>query len=63
MVARGAGVHHYTIDHIMRHMIVRCRELSLRKTISKDEARQLVIVTLTVQVMQVLRAGYHRIPL
>src|SRR5205085_561935 len=26
VVARGTGVHHYTINHIVRHMIVRCRE-------------------------------------
>ena len=62
-VARGTGVHHYTINHIVRHMIVRCRELNLRLTIPEDEARQLTIVALTMQVMQVLRTGYHRIPL
>ena len=63
VVARGTGVHHYTINHIVRHMIVRCRELELRLTIPEEEARQLMIVTLTMQVMQVLRTGYHRIPL
>ncbi len=63
VVARGTGVHHYTINHIVRHMIVRCRELKLRLTIPEEEARQLMIVTLTMQVMQVLRTGYHRIPL
>ena len=63
VVARGTGVHHYTINHIMRHMIVRCRELNLRLTMKKEEARQLLIVMLTMQVMQVLRTGYHRIPL
>jgi len=63
VVARGTGVHHYTINHIVRHMIVRCRELNLRMTLPEDEVRQLSIVTLTMQVMQVLRTGYHRIPL
>ena len=63
IVARGTGVHHYTINHIVRHMIVRCRELNLRVALSDQEARQLSIVTLTMQVMQVLRTGYHRIPL
>jgi hypothetical protein len=63
VVARGTGVHHYTINHIVRHMIVRCRELKLRLAMPEGEARQLVIVTLTMQVMQVLRTGYHRIPL
>ncbi len=63
IVARGTGIHHYTINHIFRHMIVRCRELDLRVTLPEDEARQILIVTLTTQVMQVLRTGYHRIPL
>ena len=63
VVARGTGVHQYTINHIVRHMIVRCRELNLRMTLPEDEIRELSIVTLTMQVMQVLRSGYHRIPL
>ena len=63
VVARGTGIHHYTINHIVRHMVVRCRELDLRVTMREAEARQLSIVTLTMQVMQVLRTGYHRIPL
>jgi hypothetical protein len=63
IVARGTGVHHYTINHIMRHMIVRARELNLRMTLPEDEVKRLSIVTLTMQVMQVLRTGYHRIPL
>jgi hypothetical protein len=44
-------------------MIVRCREENLRVAVPEEEARQLVVVTLTMQVMQVLRTGYHRIPL
>lgn len=63
IAARGTGVHHYTINHIVRHMVARARVLNLRLTIPEDEARQLSIVTLTVQIMQVLRTGYHRIPL
>jgi hypothetical protein len=63
IVARGTGIHHYTVNHIVRHMIVRCREQNLRVAIPEEEARQMIIVTLTMQVMQVLRTGYHRIPL
>jgi hypothetical protein len=44
-------------------MIVRCRQLNLRMSLSEQEARQLAIVTLTMQIMQTLRTGYHRIPL
>jgi hypothetical protein len=63
IVARGTGVHRYTINHIVKHMIVRCRELNLRLTMPEAEARHMVLVALTMQVMQVLRTGYHRIPL
>jgi hypothetical protein len=63
IVARGTGVHHYTVNHIVRHMFVRCRELNLRLSMPEEEARELIVVTLTMQVMQVLRTGYHRIPL
>jgi hypothetical protein len=63
IVARGTGVHHYTVNHIVKHMIVRCRELNLRLTVSETEARRMILVMLTMQVMQVLRTGYHRIPL
>jgi len=63
IVARGTGVHRYTVNHIVKHMIVRCRELNLCVAIDEEEARQLVLVALTMQIMQVLRTGYHRIPL
>jgi hypothetical protein len=42
---------------------VRCRELNLRLAMPEEEARELCVVILTMQVMQVLRTGYHRIPL
>jgi hypothetical protein len=63
LVANGTGVHPYTVNHIMRHMIAKCRELKLRLTFSEEEAKELSIATLTMQVMQVLQTGYHRIPL
>ena len=63
VVANGTGVHHYTINNLMRRMIVRCRELNLRLTIPEEEARQLSIAMLTMEVMQILQTGYHRIPL
>lgn len=44
-------------------MIVRCRQLDLRLSLEEEQTKQLSIVTLTMQIMQVLRTGYHRIPL
>jgi len=63
VVANATGVHLYTVTHILRHMIVRCRELDLRVTQPDSEAMELSIATLAMQVMQVLQTGYHRIPL
>ncbi len=62
-VAHGTGVHLYTINHIFREMIDRSRELNLRVALPESQARKLVAVTLTMQTMQVLQKGYHRIPL
>ena len=63
LVAEGTGVHPYTVNHILRQMIVRCRQLDLRVVQPEEEARELSIVMLTMQIIQVLRKGYHRIPL
>jgi hypothetical protein len=63
VVANGTGLHRYTINNIMKRMIVRCRQLKLHLTIPEEDARQLVIASLTMEVVQVLQTGYHRIPL
>jgi hypothetical protein len=63
VVAEGTGLHPYSVNHIVRQMVVRCRQLDLRVTQPEEEARLLSIVVLTMQIMQVLGKGYHRIPL
>ena len=61
IVAEGTGVHQYTIDHVLQNMIDRCKELKLRVATPSREARRRVMIVLTVQVMNVLHSGYHRI--
>jgi len=61
IVADGTGVHQYTIDHVLENMIDRCKELKLRVAIPTRQARRSVMIVLTVQVMNVLHSGYHRI--
>jgi hypothetical protein len=61
IVAEGTGVHQYTIDHVLENMIDRCKDLKLRVATPKREARRRVMIVLTVQVMNVLHSGYHRI--
>jgi len=61
IVAEGTGVHQYTIDHVLENMINRCKELKLRVATPSRETRRRVMIVLTVQVMNVLHSGYHRI--
>jgi hypothetical protein len=61
IVAEGTGVHQYTIDHVLQNMIDRCKELRLHVATPTRETRRRVMIVLTVQVMNVLHSGYHRI--
>jgi hypothetical protein len=61
IVAEGTGVHQYTIDHVLQNMIDRCKELKLHVDTPFRETRRRVMIVLTVQVMNVLHSGYHRI--
>jgi hypothetical protein len=62
-VAEGTGVHHYTIDQLFLKLIERCKHLRLRVSGRKDQAKELLLVTLTVQTMNVVHTGYSRIAL
>jgi hypothetical protein len=62
-VAEGTGVHGYAIDQMFLDMIHRCRELKLRVSLTEANARQKLLVLLTVQTMNGIHSGYHRIAL
>ncbi|HWP43830.1 MAG TPA: putative zinc-binding metallopeptidase, partial [Blastocatellia bacterium] len=62
-VAEGTGVHNYAIDQILVHMINRCRELKLRVCLDQEQARQKLLVLLTVHTINGVHSGYHRIAL
>jgi hypothetical protein len=62
-VADGTGLHHYTIDQLLSQIIERCKRLKLRLAGAREPARQQALVMLTVQTMNVVHTGYHRIPL
>lgn len=62
-VAEGTGVHTYAVDQLIKQMMDRTTELKLRVAGPADVATQRVLVMLTVQTMNVVQAGYHRIPL
>ena len=63
VVASWTGIYQYTIDKVLEDIIVRCRELKLRMAESEDETSQEFTVLLTVQVMNFLHSGRHRIAL
>jgi len=63
VVADWTGIYQYTIDKVFEDIIARCRELKLRVAIPEDEARQEFTVLLTVQVMNYLHSGRHRVAL
>lgn len=62
-VARWTGEYQYMIDQVLEDMIVRSRELGLRLTKPEDQARLEFTILLTVQTMNYLHSGRHRVAL
>jgi hypothetical protein len=61
VVADWTGIYQYTIDQVIEDMIARSRELKLRLAVSEEQARQEFTVLLTVQTMNHLHSGGHRL--
>lgn len=61
LVAGWTGIYQYTIDQVLEDMISRSRELKLRLAVPEDRARQEFAVLLTVQAMNYLHSGGHRV--
>jgi len=61
LVADWTGIYQYTIDQVLADMVSRCRELKLRHAVPEDRARQEFAVLLTVQAMNYLHSGGHRV--
>jgi hypothetical protein len=61
LVASWTGIYQYTIDQVLEEMIARSRELKLRLAVPEDQARQEFAVLLTVQAMNYLQGGGHRV--
>jgi hypothetical protein len=61
VVANWTGIYQYTIDQVIEDMMTRCRELKLRLAVSEEQARQEFTVLLTVQTMNHLHSGGHRL--
>ena len=63
LVASWTSAYQYTIDQVLEDMITRCRQLDLRLTRTEERTRQDFIVLLTVQTMNYLHGGRHRVAL
>lgn len=62
-VAHWTGEYQYTIDQVLREMIERCRELGLRLDRPVHQTKRDALVLVTVQTMNYLHGGYHRVAL
>jgi hypothetical protein len=62
-VSEWTGIYQYTIDQVLEDMIERSRELKLRLARPEDETRQQFTILLTVQTMNYLHSGGHRVAL
>lgn len=62
-VARWTGQYQYTIDQVLNEMIVRCRQLKLRARRPKGVTKLEMAILLSVQTMNYLHGGYHRVAL
>ncbi len=62
-IGEWTGQYQYTIDQVLDEMIDRCRELRLRLRRSERHSRRDLLVMLTVQTMNYLHGGNHRVVL
>jgi hypothetical protein len=62
-VASFTDSYQYTIDQLLEKIVERCRELNLRLTDSEEATRIDFLVFLTVQTMNYLHSGRHRVAL
>jgi len=62
-VAAWAGSYQYTIDQVIVNMITRADELDLRLMYPEDQTRLDFMLMLTVQTMNYLHSGRHRVAL
>ena len=62
-VADWTGAYQHTIDQVLEGMIERCRERNLRLAVPEDQAKLDFIILLTVQTMNNMHGGRHRVAL
>ena len=63
VVAGWTGIYQYTIDQVLGDMLKRANELNLRLRNEEEKTKSDFIVMLTVQTMNYLHSGRHRVAL
>lgn len=63
IVSKWTGTHPYTIDQVLRDMIDRCKELNLRLAYPESRANHEAMIMVTVQTMNYIHSGQHRVAL
>jgi hypothetical protein len=63
LVAEWTGIYQYTVDRVLEDMVARARELKLRLAVPEERARHEFTVLVTVQTMNYLHSGRHRVAL
>ena len=63
LVAEWTGSYQYTIDQVIEDMITRCDELNLRLKFPEDRTKLDFTMLVTVQTMNHLHSGRHRVAL
>jgi hypothetical protein len=63
LVAQWTGAYQYTVDQVFEDIVHRCRELELRLAVPEPQAKLDFAVLLTVQTMNFLHSGRHRVAL
>ncbi len=62
-VAHWTGEYQYLIDQVLEEMIDRCRELNLRLYHPVEQTQRDALVLVTVQTMNYVHGGHHRVAL
>jgi len=62
-VADWTGEYQYTIDQVLKDIIEHCRERQLRLTVPAEQAKLDFTILVTVQTMNYLHSGQHRVVL
>lgn len=60
-VAQWTGLYQYTINQVLDTIIARCRKLHLRLTMSEEQTALEFTIVVTVQTMNYLHSGQHRV--